>query len=279
MAAMIQNYIFDFYGTLFDIHTNEERPSLWRRMAALYAVYGCDYRPAEMMSAYQRAIQQEVTALQAASQQEDPEIDLRKVFVDLLVDCKDTHPTGLTIAGYHQQDWQKAAPELRTALESSDWCIETANLFRITSRLRGRSYPHTVQTLRTLKDQGYHLYLLSNAQAVFTNPEIDLSGIRPYMDALYLSSDYGVRKPHREFMEILLEQEGLRREECIMVGNDFTSDIPVAMASGMPSIFLNTDHHPRSYLQRNIRALRKTGYAPRVIEDGDIQHLITAAET
>ena len=30
---MIQNYIFDLYGTLVDIHTDESMPALWKRMA------------------------------------------------------------------------------------------------------------------------------------------------------------------------------------------------------------------------------------------------------
>lgn len=30
---MYQNYIFDLYGTLVDIHTNENKHYLWEKMA------------------------------------------------------------------------------------------------------------------------------------------------------------------------------------------------------------------------------------------------------
>ncbi len=37
-----QNYIFDLYGTLLDIRTDEDDPLLWDRMAALYSCCGAD---------------------------------------------------------------------------------------------------------------------------------------------------------------------------------------------------------------------------------------------
>ena len=49
------------------------------------------------------------------------------------------------------------------------------------------------------KRKGCRIYLLSNAQAAFTNAEIDLMALRPYFDAIYLSSDAGICKPQPEF--------------------------------------------------------------------------------
>ena len=42
----VDNYIFDFYGTLVDIWTDEHEQRLWHEMAAYYSVYGRDYAPA-----------------------------------------------------------------------------------------------------------------------------------------------------------------------------------------------------------------------------------------
>ena len=33
---MYKNYIFDLYGTLADIQTNEQKPYLWKKMAEIY---------------------------------------------------------------------------------------------------------------------------------------------------------------------------------------------------------------------------------------------------
>ena len=38
-----KNYIFDFYGTLVDIETDESSPILWDTMAQIYQSYGASY--------------------------------------------------------------------------------------------------------------------------------------------------------------------------------------------------------------------------------------------
>ena len=39
-----KNYIFDFYGTLVDILTDEKDPTLWDKLAQLYQAYGAYYK-------------------------------------------------------------------------------------------------------------------------------------------------------------------------------------------------------------------------------------------
>ena len=55
-----------------------------------------------------------------------------------------------------------------------------AMVFRVLSRKHVTAYPHTKEVLAFLKEQGCRIYLLSNAQAAFTNAEIDLMALRPY---------------------------------------------------------------------------------------------------
>ena len=38
-----KNYIFDLYGTLVDINTDEWSAQLWKKMAILYGYYGAAY--------------------------------------------------------------------------------------------------------------------------------------------------------------------------------------------------------------------------------------------
>ena len=55
-----QNYIFDLYGTLIDIWTDEEDPRLWRNLADLYSRYGADYSPEALQVAYSRIVREEL---------------------------------------------------------------------------------------------------------------------------------------------------------------------------------------------------------------------------
>ena len=42
------NYIFDLYGTLVDIHTNESKASLWKNMAQIFSMMGVTYTAPEL---------------------------------------------------------------------------------------------------------------------------------------------------------------------------------------------------------------------------------------
>ena len=57
---MYKNYIFDLYGTLVDIRTNEDKAYLWKKMSEFYGFYEAHYTPAEMRKAYQQYVKEEI---------------------------------------------------------------------------------------------------------------------------------------------------------------------------------------------------------------------------
>ena len=58
-----RSFIFDLYGTLADVHTDEDRLSLWTEMAAMYAAWGADYTPACLRAAFRKKDREERRAL------------------------------------------------------------------------------------------------------------------------------------------------------------------------------------------------------------------------
>ena len=60
---MYQNYIFDLYGTLVDIKTNEKRKSFWEKTALFYSLNGAAYSWKELKKRYSVLIQEEEAAL------------------------------------------------------------------------------------------------------------------------------------------------------------------------------------------------------------------------
>ena len=161
-----KNYIFDFYGTLVDILTDEKDPVLWDKLAQLYQAYGADYKGEGLKKSYAKRVAQTRKELIEIKGVAYPEVDLAHIFNQLYVD-------GRSQSSCHNQ------------LE--DWGQLIAMVFRVLSRKQLLAYPHTKEVLTFLKEQGCRLYLLSNAQAAFTNAEIDLMELRPYFDAIYLS--------------------------------------------------------------------------------------------
>ena len=59
MKLKYKNYIFDLYGTLIDIHTDENDMSLWEEMSKIYSCYGSDYEPDELQSRYLALVREE----------------------------------------------------------------------------------------------------------------------------------------------------------------------------------------------------------------------------
>ena len=152
-----KNYIFDFYGTLVDILTDEKDPMLWDKLAQLYQAYGADYKGEGLKKSYAKHVAQTRKELIEIKGVTYPEVDLAHIFNQLYVD-------GRSQSSCHNQ------PE--------DWGQLIAMVFRVLSRKQLLAYPHTKEVLTFLKDQGCHLYLLSNAQAAFTNAEIDPNGVK-----------------------------------------------------------------------------------------------------
>ena len=54
---MFNTYIFDLYGTLVDIRTDEESLELWGKMSLLYEYKGASYTPSELRDAFEQSIE------------------------------------------------------------------------------------------------------------------------------------------------------------------------------------------------------------------------------
>ena len=209
--------VFDLYGTLVDIHT-EENELVWEKTALYFGFYGASYTAQELKTAFRKAMQQR-EAKAGQSYECFPDIPFELVMAELFEDA------GVT--------------ENAAALG-----IHAAQLFRISSIEYIHLYPYVQEALGALRQKGYRLWLLSNAQHVFTAYELQHLGLGTQMDGIYLSSDYGCRKPDVRFYNALLREQKLNPEKCLMIGNDRETDIAGAKAAGMATLFMHTNLTP-----------------------------------
>lgn len=208
-------YLFDLYGTLVDIHTDEGKASFWRKLAAYCSEKGAQYDAGPLKEAFHAESEELFHESKAAF----PEIDLGKVFLELYRK-KGIVPDEKTIA-------------------------ETAWFFRRSSTTHLRLYTGASELLVSLRKRG-KVILLSNAQALFTGPELDLLGIRDLFDAVYLSSDCGCRKPDPAFFAVPFQNDpDLIPERCVMIGNDASCDIDGAKRAGMHAFYIRSALSPR----------------------------------
>lgn len=248
-----KSYIFDLYGTLLDIHTDETKPLLWKTMADLYACYGADYTPDEMKDAYHYVCMSEQTRIQKASGSLYSEINLDTVFLRLLIEAPHTH------ASIHKPDgWGRE--------DALHWTYHTASVFRSLSCDYCHPYEDTLSTLKQLKEKGCRLFILSDAQAVFTYPELERNGLMNLFDDIWLSSQKQLRKPAPGFLGGLINEYHLKKKHTVLIGNSYETDIQSAYDHQIDSYFMNTDQLPGYERRKRLNRIRHDGtYMPRVI--------------
>ena len=216
---MYKNYIFDLYGTLIDINTDEWNVQLWKKMQILYGYRGAAYTYRELQKEYGKLIDKEKKAVH----RRHPEyrvidIKLDKVFRSLYTQ-KGVKPTKADV-------------------------LYTAEAFRCCSTKYIKLYDGVIDLLDTLKEKGKKIYLLSNAQRSFTENELNMLGLTPYFDGICISSDEECSKPDKCYFDILFERYGLKKSDSIMIGNDYLSDIGGAADYGIDSLYIHQSISP-----------------------------------
>ena len=211
--SMYTDLIFDLYGTLVDIHT-EENAEVWEKTALYFGYYGAHYSPRELESAFTAQISLR-KAKAGQSYECFPDIPFHEVMADL----------------FRSKGIEENADTLG---------IQAAQLFRIASTEYIRLYPKVLESLDLLRKKGYRLWLLSNAQEVFTRYELRHLGLWDAFDGIYISSSFGFRKPDVRFFRSLLEEQQLDPKQCLMIGNDRETDIAGAKAAGLDTFYMHT---------------------------------------
>lgn len=205
--------IFDLYGTLVDIHT-EESDLVWEKTALYFGFYGARYTGVELKTAFQAALA-ERNAKAGQSYECFPDIPFEEICAQLFRDKGITE--NADALGFH-----------------------AAQLFRISSIEYVRLYPHVLEALASLRKAGCRLWLLSNAQRAFTAYELRLLGLDTTFDGIRISSDYQCRKPDIRFFRALLEEQELDPAKCLMIGNDRQTDIAGAKNAGLDTLYMHT---------------------------------------
>ena len=233
-----ENYIFDLYGTLADIHTDEWKTSFWKKVSQIFLVHGAGYDPLKLKESYFSLTEE----LEKKKKEKGHhiEIDLMEVFKEL----------------YRLKGVTADEKMLRDTMEG----------FRKFSLTHLRLYAGTRELLKMLKRNGKGVYLLSNAQEVFTMKELKDLGIADDFDDIFISSLVGYKKPDPCFFKALIEARHLDVRECLMIGNDLYCDIKGALDVSMDAYYIHSKLSPKerydvkpTYLQEgmDLEALKR----------------------
>lgn len=213
---MYQNCIFDLYGTLIDIRTDESGEDFWNTVADIYKSYGAEYTGKEIELYYHKLSKRESRLTRLKHLTYDKiEINLENVFIGLYT---------------------------RKGVKPTDKMIQdTAVRFRKASTQLLKLYDGVIDLLESLKKANKKVYLLSNAQRCFTYPEMCDLKIEKYFDGIFISSDCACCKPSKVFFNKLLKKYNLDKSKSIMIGNDCISDMQGAHAVGLDGLYIHQE--------------------------------------
>jgi len=210
---LYQNYIFDLYGTLIDIHTDERSKNFFKKYAKWLRKQGFSFEWKKFYGLYTTIEQVHRDKAMQAGKYSRPEIQIEAVFHEVFA-----------ANGYEISEEQTA---------------HLCEGFRRISLLYMCLFPDTLACLDGLKKAGKKIYLLSNAQRSFTWQELELTGLIPYFDGILISSDEGCMKPDPAFYNICCERYQLDKKQCIMIGNELNSDMAGAKAAEIDGFYIN----------------------------------------
>ena len=213
-----ENVVFDLYGTLVDIRTDEHGKGCWERTAEIFRENGAEYLPKELEKRYFEVVSELEHETNIDLKEVYPEIDILRAFRIL-----------------YREKGASADGELAE---------KTAVGFRRASTKFIRLYPNVLWLLSGLSEDGARVILLSNAQAAFTRPELRRLGLDGLFDKIFLSSDFGIKKPDLRFFEAALKD--LDPQRTVMVGNDMTCDIEPAKKLGLSTVYVRSKISPKS---------------------------------
>lgn len=215
----IKGILFDLYGTLINIETDENLDEIFRGIGHYLTYHGVYLSRTEVRERYWEILKRQKNE----SAEEYPEINVEAIW-DSFLDNE-----GI-VAGV---DRRKLA-------------IILAQMFRGISRKRLVLYPDVKKVLDELKAV-YPLALVSDAQPCFALPEIRAVGLEGYFDPIVISAYHEYRKPDpRLYLQALKAME-LDADEAIYIGNDMFRDIFGAQRVGLKTIFLDTNQGEKSH--------------------------------
>jgi putative hydrolase of the HAD superfamily len=95
----------------------------------------------------------------------------------------------------------------------------------------------TALTLRTLKERGKRLGVITNGPTHWQSRKLDALGIRHFFDTIVISGEEGVEKPHPEIFARALERCQVASNEAVFIGDHPEADIQGALSAGLKSIW------------------------------------------
>lgn len=202
---------FDLYGTLINIRTDESDISTYEILSRYLAYHSVFISPDILKKIYFEKVQQHISQ----SKESFPEVDVYKIFFDIM------HSFG-------------------NKKYSQNAVVDISMLFRSLTIRRFEAFDGIYDVLAEICRK-YKTALISDAQWVFTEPEIEILGIDRFFKYRIFSSRYGYKKPDKRLFDIAMKKLEVKAEDSIYIGDNPVRDLVGSKMAGMKFLLFRTD--------------------------------------
>ncbi len=141
------------------------------------------------------------------------------------------------VANIRRQLWAKGLARLGIADDKlAERCARAFNAYR---REYLTVFPGVLELLRSLRDDGKRIGLLTNGFAETHNEKITLLKIRELFDAIFIADEIGMVKPDPQLFAHACTVLGATPRASAMVGDRYERDILGAIEAGLFTIWVN----------------------------------------
>lgn len=95
------------------------------------------------------------------------------------------------------------------------------------------------ELLEYLSEKKYRLHILSNGFSEVTYRKTELSGIKNYFETITSADEINIRKPQPEIFEYALAKSQAKKENAIIIGDDWVADVEGGVSFGMQAVFFD----------------------------------------
>ena len=115
----------------------------------------------------------------------------------------------------------------------------------VRSNLWSRGGPGAHETLAALKERGYRIAVVSNADGRVRSL-LDQAGLSPFLEVVIDSAEVGVEKPDPRIFFAATDRLGVAPTSCAYVGDIYEIDVVGARAAGMHPVLIGPGTVPES---------------------------------
>ncbi len=230
---MITIYLTSTVRSWIFTQTDESDTAIWEKLAMFYGYYGALYEANELKERYETLVKSSEAELKKKIEKSDADAQFAISYA---------HEASPEI---HIEDVFEKLYEEKGVNPTKELSVHTGQFFRVMSTEYIKLYPGTKEMLKELKKAGKNVYLLSNAQRIFTAYEMRRLDIFDLFDDVFISSDYNTKKPDIRFYKELINKHDIDVSKSLFIGNDSTTDIKGAKECRMDAFYVKSNISPK----------------------------------